>query len=93
MEYLDRVPFWRMLILPAALCLLGCVTDRTSAPDVPTQPVKVICLPMANYSQADLDEFASEVAGLQPTTQKQVIRFLGDYKAMREANRACHASP
>ncbi len=76
------------LAIVLAVSCAGCVTDRTPDP-VPTQPIRIVCLPMVQYSTADQAEFADEVARLQPDAQKQVIRFLGDYKAMREANRAC----
>jgi len=44
---------------------------------------------MVEYSQATQDRFADEAAGLDPVKQGQVVRFLGDYAAMRAANRAC----
>lgn len=72
-----------------AMSAAGCVTDNPATPADPTQPVKIICLPMVTYSAGDQADFAREVGSLDLTTYRQVIRFLGDYRAMRAANRAC----
>lgn len=71
-----------------AVALGGCSTATPSS-----QPtVQTICLPMPAYSLADQQLFAREAAALDPVKDDQVIRFLGDYKAMRDADRACLAS-
>lgn len=80
----------------SALFVAGCGTLGLNA-NGPTQPpitpTKIICLPMVTYSPADQLDFADEVEALDAKKNPQVLRFLGDYKAMRDANRACHASP
>lgn len=81
----------RAEILALCLVVAGCVTDGSAPPADPSQPVKIICLPMVTYSQPDQTEFAAEVERLDPYKEKQVIRFLGDYKAIRAANRAACA--
>lgn len=78
-----------VLFLAIAVFLGGCITDGSPTPQVVTQPVMAICLPMVAYSPADQAEFAVQAAALDPAKFKQVLRFLGDYKAMRDANRAC----
>jgi hypothetical protein len=78
----------------SALFVAGCGTmGFDTAQPAPPPPTKIVCLPMAEYSQADQAAFADEVASLNAKANPQVLRFLGDYKAMRDANRACHASP
>ena len=71
--------------------LTGCATPNAPAPATPTVDVKFECLPLPAYSAADQAEFAKEVAALNPYADREVLRFLGDYKAMRDGDRACLA--
>lgn len=86
----------RHWLLIATLALAGCASlgMRAEAPPPVTQPIKIVCLPQVVYSPADQAAFADEVDALNRAGKTpQVLRFLGDYKAMRDANRACHAEP
>lgn len=71
--------------------LSACFTDSSPPPaTVVTQPLKTVCLPMVPYSAADQSTFADEAEALKQTGKfPQTLRFLGDYKAMRDADRAC----
>lgn len=80
-----------ILLIAALLALAACAQlAKDPAPPPVTQPTKIVCLPQVDYSQADQAAFADEVEALDPKKNPQVIRFLGDYRAMRSANRACH---
>lgn len=69
----------KYLTLPPFLLLLGCAT--------PTVDIHTVCLPLVSYSQEMQTTFANELTKLQnsPTIEK----FLGDYKALRDADRVC----
>lgn len=67
------------------MALVGCTTT-------PTVDIRTQCLPLVDYALPDQQEFGREVAALDPVKDKQVIRFLGDYHAMRDADKVCIAS-
>lgn len=77
----------RAIWLLPLIALGGCAT--TPAPT----DVAASCLPMAEYTLADQGQFAGEVDNLSKSQQYPLtLRFLGDYKAMRDADRACQKS-
>lgn len=77
----------RALWLLPVVALAGCAT----AP--PPLDIQSHCLPMVEYAPTDQTKFADETAALDKSRQYPVtLRFLGDYKAMRDANRTCKAT-
>lgn len=80
-------------LLIGTLFMGGCgsLTGQSAPPPpVVTQPLKTVCIPMVPYSAADQNTFADEAEALKQTGKfPQTLRFLGDYKAMRDADRAC----
>lgn len=76
----------------AGLAMVAALVMSCSTTPKPVD-VQAVCLPMAPYSLMDQQEFAAEVRALDPIKDKQVIRFLGDYAALRSADRACQSQP
>jgi len=74
---------FKQVPIVALMALYGCATP-------PPIDVKVQCLPMVTYTQAQDTEYDAELRALKasgryPTT----IQYLGDFYAMRNADRAC----
>lgn len=80
---------WRLIPILSIfgfIVLYACAHGQTNyvPVDVATQ-----CLPLVTYSPQDQNEFAAEVSALDSAKNAQVLRFLEDYEAMRNADRAC----
>lgn len=66
------------------------ISSCASTPSaVPTPSVKIACLPLKGYSQAQDQAVAAELAKLAP--DDPVAAFIVDYGQMRAADRACLA--
>lgn len=65
--------------IPFLFLLLDCAT--------PTVEIKQVCLPLVSYSQEMQTNFAKELTKLQ--NSPVIEKFLGDYKALRDADRVC----
>lgn len=76
------------LALVSLLALTAC-NSIPSVP-VPTVAVQVQCLPLKDYTLAEQQAAGAALAALQPTNP--LVAFMGDYGAMRAADRACMAS-
>lgn len=60
----------------------------TACTDVAATDIQASCLPLVEYTQADQTKFADELTamnGKYPVVEK----FLGDYAALRNADRVC----
>ena len=71
--------YLKFTVLPLLFLLLGCST--------PTVQIQTQCLPLVIYSQDTQTEFASELKSL--SNVPVIEQFLGDYKALRDADRVC----
>lgn len=83
----DSSNFDATVIAALAFALLAAACSTTTPP----VDIKSTCLPSPVYSLSDQQEFAKEERALDPVKDKQVIRFLGDYHAMRLADLTCQA--
>lgn len=76
----------RCASIVATLALAGCATP-------PPLDIQSQCPPMVTYTLGDQLAFAAELKALDATGKyPHAVKFLGDYKAQRDATRACMAS-
>lgn len=69
----------------ALIALCGCATP-------PPIDVRIQCLPLANYTPAQDTEYNAELHALEASGKyPTAIQYLGDFYAMRSADRACMA--
>ena len=75
-----------LLALPACVLLAGC-------PSVAPVDIQASCLPIKTYTQAELNAFADQLAAADATKKyPALVTFLGDYEAMRAADKACQGT-
>lgn len=72
----------------ALICVLlaGCASEP-AVPPVPKPVAAVTCLPLATYSPAQETALGGALAALDPANP--IVSAMGDYGAMRAADRAC----
>lgn len=71
---------YKILPVLGLLCLAGCASP-------PVADVRVVCLPMANYTPDQEKAMGRAYAGLPDSSALRL--FVADSIALRDANRAC----
>jgi len=74
-----------MTRVPLLFLLLTSCAETTPIPDV-----KIVCLPLTNYTLAQQAALSKELKQLAPDST--VNEFIIDYERMRDADRACLSS-